>query len=435
MLTELLPGPASAEPMELAAIGDRLYFAADMPGVGIEPHYIDLLTPPPPPEAVIVPVEPARYWDTRVGEQTFDHAHEATGRLAARTPYRLDIAGRGAVPGGAKAVAANVAVILPDGPGWATLYPCTPEVPKASHLNYVAGNVLANNALVPLDGNGDICLYSTQAADFILDVNGYVAPSAPQVGIEPARYLDTRPGDDHNTFDGAMHGSAPIDAEQMVKVPIRGRGAVPSNATAAIVNVTAVIPDGHGYLTLWPCTDPRPTTSTVNFTPGDIVPNGAVINLSGDGEICIFTKVRADIVLDVTGYLTGDMDTVHTLEPARLHDTRAGFPIIDGTATGPRLAAEQTIEIDVAGRGGVPDAASAAFLNVAAIGTGGPGYVVLWPCLEPVSSGRPLASNVNYTPGMTRANNVLVKLSAEGTICAFTKADSDLIVDVTGWID
>jgi ELWxxDGT repeat protein len=438
MLPELLPGPGSVEPSALSVIGDRLYFAADVPGIGIEPHFIELTpTPPPPPDpdAVIVPVEPARYWDTRAGEQTFDHAHEATGRLAARTPYRLDIAGRGLVPGGARAVAANIAVILPDGPGWATLYPCTPEVPKASHLNYVAGNVLANNALVPLDTNGDICLYATQAADFIVDVNGYVAPGAPQVGIEPARYLDTRPGDDHNTFDGLMHGTTPIDAEQMVKVPIRGRGAVPTNATAAIVNVTAVTPADNGYLTLWQCTDPRPTTSTVNYTPGDIVPNGAVINLSGDGEICIFTKARTDIVLDVTGYLTADIDTVHTLEPARLHDTRAGFPIIDGTATGPRLTAEQTIEIDVAGRGGVPDNATAAFLNVAAIATGGPGYIVIWPCLTPDSTTRPLASNVNYTPGMTRANNALIKLSPQGTICAYTKADSDLIIDVTGWID
>jgi ELWxxDGT repeat protein len=432
MLAELSPGPGSVEPTALAAIGDRLYFAADVPGIGIEPHYIQLT---PPPEAVIVPVEPGRYWDTRAGEETFDHAHEATGRLAARTPYRLDIAGRGLVPGGAQAVAANVAVILPDGAGWATLYPCTPEVPKASHLNYVAGNVLANNALVPLDGQGDVCLYSTQAADFIVDVNGYVAPTAPQVGIEPARYLDTRPGDDHNTFDGLMHGSAPIAAEQVVKVPIRGRGAVPADATAVIVNVTAVLPANHGYLTLWECSDPRPTTSTVNYTPADIVPNGAVINLSGDGELCIFTKAQTDIVLDVTGYLTADMETVHTLQPARLHDTRTGFPIIDGTATGPRLTAEQTIEIQVAGRGGVPTNATAAFLNVAAIETGGPGYLVLWPCLTPDSTTRPLASNVNYTPGMTRANNALTKLSPNGTICAYTKADSDLIIDVTGWID
>lgn len=428
MLSELLPGAASADPLALTAIGDRLYFAADMPGIGIEPHVIEL-TPP-----VIVPVEPARYWDTRSGEHTFDGAHAATGRLAARTPYRLDIAGRGDVPEHAQAVAANVAVVLPDGPGWATLYPCTPEVPKASHLNYVAGNLLANSAIVPLDGDGDVCLYSTQPADFVLDVNGFVDPKAAPVGIEPARYLDTRPGADTNTFDGLMHGPGPVPAETMIEVPIRGRGNVPAEATAAIVNVTAVTPEGPGYLTLWPCSDPRPTTSTVNYAPGQVVPNGAVIDLSAAGTLCIFTKATADVVLDVTGYLTAEMTPVHTMAPGRLFDSRAGSPLVDGVAAGPRLAAEQTIEVQIAGRGGVDPGARAAFLNVAAVDTDAAGYVTMWPCTDPADP-RPLASNVNYTPEMTRANNAVVRLSDEGTVCVFTKSGSDLILDVTGWID
>lgn len=232
-----------------------------------------------------------------------------------------------------------------------------------------------------------------------------------------------------------MHGDAPVAAETFVKVPVRGRGAVPTNATAAIVNVTAVAPADHGYFTLWSCDDPRPTASTVNYTPGDIVPNGAVIELSDDGALCIFTKATSHIVLDVTGYLTAGMPTVHTMTPARLHDSRAGNPVVDGTATGPRLGAETAIEIQVSGRGGVPAGASAAFFNVAAIGTDDTGFVSMWPCVDPDPASRPLASNVNYTPGLTRANNALVKLSPEGAICAFTKAGADLIVDVTGWVD
>ncbi len=397
-------------------------------GRRIEPHYIPLIAP------VIVPVAPARYWDTRQGEQTFDHGHEATGRLAARTPYRLDIAGRGEIPLGAQAVAANVAVVLPDGAGWATLYPCTPDVPKASHLNYVAGNLLANNAVVPLDADGDVCLYSTQAADFVLDVNGYVDPKAPAVGIEPARYLDTRPGTDTNTFDGQYHGPAALAAETMIEIPIAGRGNVPAGATAAIVNVTAVHPAANGYLTLWPCTPDRPVVSTLNYAPGQVVPNGAIIDLSASGNLCIFTKAASDIVVDVTGYLTAEMQPVHTSTPARLFDSRPGYPLVDGVAAGPRLAAGQAIEITIAGRGGVAANARAAFLNVAAVATGDAGFVTIWPCTDP-SQPRPLASNLNYTAGMTRANNAVVRLSDEGTVCVFTKADADLIVDVTGWID
>src|SRR5690606_15924589 len=116
-----------------------------------------------------------------------------------------------------------------------------------------------------------------------------------------------RTGDSHTTFDGLLQGDGAPAAETFVKVPIRGRGAVPTNATAAIVNVTAVTPNDHGYLTIWDCSQPRPVASSVNYTPGDIVPNGAVIELSNDGDLCIFTKAASHIVLDVTGYLTDEM--------------------------------------------------------------------------------------------------------------------------------
>jgi len=45
---------------------------------------------------------------------------------------------------------------------------------------------------------------------------------------------------------------------------------------------------------------------------------------------------------------------------------------------------------------------------------------------------RPNASNLNYTGGVTVANQVITKLPADGTICPYTSATDDLIVDVDG---
>src|SRR5690606_34896829 len=50
-----------------------------------------------------------------------------------------------------------------------------------------------------------------------------------------------------------------------------------SSIRAFAVNVTAVKPDGSGYLTTWSGAGPAPLASTLNFTAGKIVPNFAIV--------------------------------------------------------------------------------------------------------------------------------------------------------------
>ena len=52
----------------------------------------------------------------------------------------------------------------------------------------------------------------------------------------------------------------------------------------------------------------------------------------------------------------------------------------------------------------------------------------------PADAGRPLASDLNWTPGMVVPNLVVVKLSADGRINLFNLAGAtDVVVDVAGW--
>ena len=88
------------------------------------------------------------------------------------------------------------------------------------------------------------------------------------------------------------------------------------------------------------------------------------------------------------------------------------------------------IEVAIAGRGNVPTNAKAAMFNIAVVGPDGPGYATLYPC-----GTRPTASNVNHAgAGVVRANNAMTQLSSAGTVCIFTKAGTDVILDVTGWV-
>lgn len=154
--------------------------------------------------------------------------------------------------------------------------------------------------------------------------------------------------------------------------------------------------------------------------------------LSPSGELCIFTVAGADLLLDVTGYVPEGVDPITPLTPARLHDSRPGYPLVDGASSEPRLAANQVVEVQVTGRAGVPTSATAAFLDVIAVAPDGPGYLTLFPCTDEMTH----TSNVNYVEaGTVIANGATTLLSERGTVCVFTPAATDLVVGITGYVD
>ena len=69
---------------------------------------------------------------------------------------------------------------------------------------------------------------------------------------------------------------------------VSGVGAVPAGATAAVLNVTAVVPNAaqggaSGFLTLYPEGGTQPTVSNVNTVPNEIVANLVTVQLSTSG--------------------------------------------------------------------------------------------------------------------------------------------------------
>jgi hypothetical protein len=81
------------------------------------------------------------------------------------------------VPADASSISVNATVTGPQQPGFLTMYPADSVRPLASSINFTAGQTRANNAILPLsgDGVGAITVFtgSAGAAQFILDVNGY----------------------------------------------------------------------------------------------------------------------------------------------------------------------------------------------------------------------------------------------------------------------
>ena len=392
-------------------------------------------------DANLVPLQPARLLDTRSCADctTVDGLFAGDGTAAAGSRIELDVAGRGGVDAAAAAVTLNVTAVGPADLGYLTVYPCTAQVPQASNVNYFADDVASNAVLAKLSDAGRVCVYTLATTDVIVDVTGYVPDGGAPVPVEPARLVETRQGPDDTTVDGIHQGGGRAGAGSVVRFKVWDRGQpgdlVPGNAEAVFLNVTAVYPDGPGFLTVYPCTSDVPEASNVNYGPGDVAPNSVMTTVSADGFVCVYTLAATDIIADVNGYLPPGGNRV-AIDPARCADTRPtaeGGNTYDGQFLGHgRLDPGETYPVTVAGRCNIPDGAIATYANVTAVNPSAAGFLTVWPCDQP----RPGTSNVNYGPGAIQPNSVvsMISLDGNGQICVYSSAETHVIVDVNGYV-
>jgi hypothetical protein len=230
----------------------------------------------------------------------------------------------------------------------------------------------------------------------------------------PQRLVDTR-GSDERTPGSTL------------QLEVAGRGGIPAGAFAAILNVT-VVSSGRGFVTVHPCGTARPIASNLNHTAGQTIAAAVVTRLADDGTACLYTHGATHLVVDVTGHLAeAGFDALPS--GRRLLDTRAGGETYDGefAATG-RRDARSELQVQVAGRAGLPTEVAVAVLTVTAVDAGQPGFVTAYPC----GTARPNASHLNHAGGQTVANTVLTRTDEQGRVCLYTHGATDLVVDVAG---
>ena len=380
--------------------------------------------PPPPP--VLTSLSPARVLETRVGLPTVDGQFAGVGRRSAGSVLELTVVDRAGVPADASAVMLNVTAVFPSAAGYLTVFPCGSPQPLASSVNYAPNVVVPNAVLAKVGVGGKVCIFTLADTDVLVDVNGYVPIGGSPASLSPARLLETRVG--LPTVDGQFAGVGRRSAGSVLELTVVDRAGVPADASAVMLNVTAVFPSAAGYLTVFPCGSPQPLASNVNYAPNVVVPNAVLAKVGVGGKVCIFTLAATDVLVDVSGYVPAGA-TPASLSPARLLETRAGLPTADGLFQGiGRRSAGSVLELTVLGRAGVPADAAAVIVNVTAVFPSAAGYLTVFPCGSP----QPLASSVNYAPNVVVPNAVLAKVGVGGKVCIFTLAATDLLVDVSG---
>ena len=122
----------------------------------------------------LIAIAPCRIVDTR--GNGFAGAYGPPG-LVQGGPRNLALAGQCGIAGAAEAVSLNITVTNTEGPGYILVYPQGGTQPNVSTLNYVAGQTIANAAVVPLGvGGGVTVIAGVSGTDLIIDTNGYYAP-------------------------------------------------------------------------------------------------------------------------------------------------------------------------------------------------------------------------------------------------------------------
>jgi alpha-tubulin suppressor-like RCC1 family protein len=359
---------------------------------------------------------PHRILDTRSGSCVSD-------------PIKVQVANSTGVPPTATAVALNVTVVTPSAAGFLTVwpyrssyrtpgYPDVQQMPLASNLNYVPGQVVPNMVVVGVGGDSSISIYASAGCPHVVvDVAGWFSSNDPANGgfeaVTPSRALDTR-----------VSPQGPCVSSIPRNLPLAGTNGVPADATSVALNVTVVSPSAAGFLTVWPSGEQMPLASNLNFMPGQVVPNMVIVKLGSDGAINLYSNGGCPhVVVDVAGWFAGGTvldGGLQGLTPSRALDTRNGQGCISTT---PRT-------LHLAGTNGVPANATAVALNVTVVSPSGGGYLTVWPS----GTTQPLASNLNYVPGQVVPNMVLAQLGSDGSISIYTNNGCpNVVVDVAGW--
>jgi CSLREA domain-containing protein len=388
--------------------------------------------------------QPVRLLDTRPGESAVVHPGAA---LVGDQPISLPghfTSGAVTIPAEAQALVGNATVDNTIGvpAGFATLWPSGSTLPLASNLNFVPGTTRPNAFTVGLGGDGNFNLLSNTGGNFIIDITGYYAPPTPG-GLyfhpltRPVRLLDTRLG-----ASAVVHPDAALTAGQTLSLPgqfASGGATVPVSAKAlagnATVDNTANAP--AGFATLFPGGTALPPTSNLNYVAGTVAPNEFTVGLDADGSFNLYSNSGGDFIVDVTGYydtLAAGGLLFHSLaQPVRQLDTRIGASA--SVHSGAPLAPGGTLSLpgsfDFSGAS-VPFTATALVGNATVDNTinAAAGFATLYPG----GTSLPLASNLNYSPGLVAPNAFIVGVGSDGTYNLFSQSGSNFIIDISGYL-
>lgn len=404
-------------------------------------------------------VKPKRILDSR----TLDNDVAPAGRKPSNTLFEVPVLGRFGIPEAADAdrdgfddsvlaVVVSIIVIDPTRDGYLRAFPAGASEPKTSVVNFRAGSVVPNSAILRPGDDGKISLRlvtsGAGSAHVAIDISGWFSTSRYTGGDNGGRGARLIPIPPIRAYDSALpkFGAKTLGARSQTKVPIRGAvdasspGApIPndSNIKGVVVNVTGQNRGGTAtYLSALPerlPADGKPETSTVNLRPGQTRANLAILPVGADGSITLFNYAGdVRIVVDIVGYLQDGRPVASQLGrviplvgPYRSFDSRE--PEFGQLALGPGKAEDWSFQdfVNDVKIGGNPVGAQIGLLgNLTATGlkrqypwAAVSTYLTAYPTPPPPPGSQtpPLVSNLNLGENESVPNMALLTFGGSGS--------------------
>jgi hypothetical protein len=258
---------------------------------------------------------PERLLDTR--DQSFGGALESGWSVSVPVDYNDPATGID-TNSHITALAVNITAVLPTKPGYLAAWDGGGVLPTTSTLNFAAGTITPNMAVVPVGpcvdcGTGTglpsitVVNRSAGSVHVLVDIVGFFDDGQLVEGLRfkpltPTRIVDTRTGLGTTTLAAGQTRS------------ITAPPSVAGNDTYSLVtNTTDVAPTLSGFLTLWADGEAMPGVSNLNAASGQIVANATITDVGWGNVFNVYNnRGTTNAVVDVVG----TMEYVPSTPPA-----------------------------------------------------------------------------------------------------------------------
>lgn len=218
-----------------------------------------------------------------------------TAALAAGEWRRVAVEGSYGVPSGARGVLVNVTATGSTRAGYLTVAPVSGAT--TSTVNFGAGDIVANRALVQLADDGSLEVFANTTTHAVIDIVGWFGPGGDALhfnALLPTRILDTRNG---------TGGLGALTGGTQSTLQVAGHGGVPADARSVVATLTVTQPSSSSYAATWAADARPPGTSDLNLAAGSTRANLVAPSLSAQGAAALtINSGTAQAVVDVLGY-------------------------------------------------------------------------------------------------------------------------------------
>jgi hypothetical protein len=326
-------------------------------------------------------------------------------------------------------VSLNITASGADAAGFITVWPCNSTQPSTPNMYFSSAQSVTGEVLAAIDGTGKVCVASSTPAHIYVDVNGYFTAGFRATSLQ--RVVDTRA----DSAQGLRSvNKVKLAAKQVLRVKMTDLSAagVPATGVGAVVlNITAMNSVSSGYITAYNCGQ-RPRLWNLSFSENTPVAAMAIVPVKSlTGEVCIYSSAATDVMVDIGGrFAAADFGII---TPQRIADTRESRPQGLRSVDKVMISGTKQLTLKLTDLPEVPmpsDRIQAVVLRVSAKALTMNGYVTVYPCGE-----RPRKVSVRLMAGQMSGNTVIVPLHpTTRSICVYSSALSDVVVDIAGWI-